>query len=78
MKHKPFVFFLSSSGLPVPDEILDQLHDLNERTLEHPEYNHAAFLGSMVKVSAATPRRRRFWSRHADTRLLRLALQPAQ
>ncbi len=74
LKTKPFVFFLSAENRPFPEEIVKFFKDMEKPV--QPEYNHEAFLAGMVRVSSSTPRRRKFWSRNADTGILRLALQP--
>ncbi len=74
LKTKPFVFFLSAEPRPLPEEIGKFFKDADKAA--QTEYNHEAFLATMVKVSSSTPRRRKFWSRNADTGILRLALHP--
>ncbi len=77
-KLNQFVFFLSADSQPIPEEVavFFREKDAERAGAVENEYNHQAFLAGMVKVSSATPRRRKFWSRNADTGILRLALQP--
>ncbi|MCC8164783.1 MAG: hypothetical protein LIQ31_01215 [Planctomycetes bacterium] len=77
MKPKPFVFFLSTTGLSIPDDVMDRLESRVPRATEPhemPEYDHQAFISQMIQVAADTPRRRRFWSRSVDSKMLRLNL----
>ncbi len=81
MKPKPFVFFLSTTGMSIPDGVMDrlELRALHaEQPREMPEYDHQAFISQMTRVAADTPRRRRFWSRSVDSKMLRLNLPAGQ
>ncbi len=81
MKPKPFVFFLSTTGMSIPDNVMDRLElrvPQAEQPREMPEYDHQAFLAQMTRVAADTPRRRRFWARSVDSKMLRLDLSAGQ
>ncbi|MCC8115985.1 MAG: hypothetical protein LIP18_02330 [Planctomycetes bacterium] len=77
MKPKPFIFFLSTTGMSIPDHAMEHAESRASESRQAnvmPEYDHQAFLSQMIKVAADTPRRRRFWSRSVDSKMLRLNL----